>query len=193
MKKKITLNIFSIAFVLGVHALLCFVYHKICFLDGVYLWGDLKGVLYIIVLVFMFLLAPVSYYVLGRIFTRFANKKFYITIVWVIFSILSVLGVVAIFKPELQNFYLLVNSPSYMYYLLFKDSVIYISVPAMAITGLFPAMFSRNGYVRKKRQKNEITMDELNERINSANEEIDELEGYDEIVEVEKSEENEES
>jgi TolA-binding protein len=63
----------------------------------------------------------------------------------------------------------------------------------MAITGLFPAMFSRNGYVRKKRQKNEITMDELNERINSANEEIDELEGYDEIVEVEKSEENEES
>ena len=193
MKKKITLNIFSIAFVLGVHALLCFVYHKICFLDGVYLWGDLKGVLYIIVLVFMFLLAPVSYYVSGRIFTRFANKKFYITTVWVIFSILSVLGVVAIFKPELQNFYLLVNSPSYMYYLLFKDSVIYISVPAMAITGLFPVMFSRNGYVRKKRQKNEITMDELNERINSANEEIDELEGYDEIVEVEKSEENEES
>ena len=193
MKKKITLNIFSIAFVLGVHALLCFVYHKICFLDGVYLWGDLKGVLYIIVLVFMFLLAPVSYYVSGRIFTRFANKKFYITTVWVIFSILSALGVVAIFKPELQNFYLLVNSPSYMYYLLFKDSAIYISVPAMAITGLFPAMFSRNGYVRKKRQKNEITMDELNERINSANEEIDELEGYDEIVEVEKSEENEES
>ncbi|MBR3788429.1 MAG: hypothetical protein IKJ86_00425 [Clostridia bacterium] len=193
MKKKITLNIFSIAFVLGVHALLCFVYHKICFLDGVYLWGDLKGVLYIIVLVFMFLLAPVSYYISGRIFTRFANKKFYITTVWVIFSILSVLGVVAIFKPELQNFYLLVNSPSYMYYLLFKDSVIYISVPAMAITGLFPAMFSRNGYVRKKRQKNEITMDELNERINSANEETDELEGYDEIVEVEKSEENEES
>ena len=193
MKKKITLNIFSIAFVLGVHALLCFVYHKICFLDGVYLWGDLKGVLYIIVLVFMFLLAPVSYYVSGRIFTRFANKKFYITTVWVIFSILSVLGVVAIFKPELQNFYLLVNSPSYMYYLLFKDSAIYISVPAMAITGLFPAMFSRNGYVRKKRQKNEITMDELNERINSANEEIDEFEGYDEIVEVEKSEENEES
>lgn len=193
MKKKITLNIFSIAFVLGVHALLCFVYHKICFLDGVYLWGDLKGVLYIIVLVFMFLLAPVSYYISGRIFTRFANKKFYITTVWVIFSILSVLGVVAIFKPELQNFYLLVNSPSYMYYLLFKDSVIYISVPAMAITGLFPAMFSRNGYVRKKRQKNEITMDELNERINSANEETDELEGYDEFVEVEKSEENEES
>ena len=193
MKKKITLNIFSIAFVLGVHALLCFVYHKICFLDGVYLWGDLKGVLYVIVLVFMFLLAPVSYYVSGRIFTRFANKKFYITTVWVIFSILSVLGVVAIFKPELQNFYLLVNSPSYMYYLLFKDSVIYISVPAMAITGLFPAMFSRNGYVRKKRQKNEITMDELNERINSANEETDELEGYDEIIEVEKSEENEES
>lgn len=69
----------------------------------------------------------------------------------------------------------------------------YISVPAMAITGLFPAMFSRNGYVRKKRQKNEITMDELNERINGANEEIDELEGYDEIVEVEQSEENEES
>lgn len=193
MKKKITLNIFSIAFVLGVHALLCFVYHKICFLDGVYLWGDLKGVLYVIVLVFMFLLAPVSYYISGRIFTRFANKKFYITTVWVIFSILSVLGVVAIFKPELQNFYLLVNSPSYMYYLLFKDSVIYISVPAMAITGLFPAMFSRNGYVRKKRQKNEITMDELNERINSQNEETDELEGYDEIVQIEQSEENEES
>jgi len=54
-------------------------------------------------------------------------------------------------------------------------------------------MFSRNGYVRKKRQKNEITMDELNERINGANEESDELEGYDEIVEVEHSEENEES
>jgi hypothetical protein len=35
----------------------------------------------------------------------------------------------------------------------------------MAITGLFPAMFSRNGYVRKKRQKNEITMDELNEKL----------------------------
>lgn len=77
-----------------------------------------------------------------------------------------------------------------MYYLLFKDSVFYISVPAMAITGLFPAMFSRNGYVRKKRQKNEITMDELNERINGVNEEIDELEGFEE---VEQSEENEES
>ncbi len=165
LKKKIALNIFSIAFVLGVHALLCVIYNKICFLDGVYLWGDLKGVLYIVVMVFMFLLAPVCYYISGRIFTRFANKKFYITTVWVIFSILSVLGVVAIFKPELQSFYLLVNSPSYMYYLLFKDSVIYISVPAMAITGLFPAMFSRNGYVRKKRQKNEITMDELNEKL----------------------------
>ena len=84
---------------------------------------------------------------------------------------LSVLGVIAIFKSELQQFYLLVNSPSYMYYLLFKDSVIYISVPAMAITGLFPAMFSRNGYIRKKRQKNEITMDELNEMLeNNENE-----------------------
>lgn len=78
---------------------------------------------------------------------------------------MSVLGLVAIFKPELQHFYLFVNAPSYMYYLLFKDSVFYISVPAMAITGLFPAMFSRNGYVRKQRQKNEITMDELNERL----------------------------
>lgn len=160
---------------LGVHALLCFVYHKICFLDGVYLWGDLEGALYIIVMVLMFLLAPVCYYISGRIFTRFANKKFYITTVWVIFSILSVLGVVAIFKPELQQFYLLVNSPSYMYYLLFKDSVIYISVPAMAITGLFPAMFSRNGYVRKKRQKNEITMDELNEKLNEENKESQDL------------------
>ena len=84
---------------------------------------------------------------------------------WVIFSLLSVLGVVAIFKPELQNFYLLINAPSYMYYLLFKDSIFYISVPAMAIAGLFPAMFSRNGYERKKRQKNEITMDELNEKL----------------------------
>jgi hypothetical protein len=171
LKKKITLNAFSIAFVLGVHALLCFIYNKICFLDGVYLWGDLKGVLKIIVMVFMFLLAPVCYYISGRIFTRFANKKFYITTVWVIFSLLSVLGVVAVFKPELQNFYLLVNAPSYMYYLLFKDSIFYISVPAMAITGLFPAMFSRNGYVRKKRQKNEITMDELNEMLeNNENE-----------------------
>ena len=113
----------------------------------------------------MFLLAPVCYYISGRIFTRFANKKFYITTVWVIFSLLSVLGVVAVFKPELEDFYLLVNAPSYMYYLLFKDSIFYISVPAMAITGLFPAMFSRNGYVRKKRQKNEITMDELNEKL----------------------------
>ena len=151
--------------------MLCWVYNKICFLDGVYLWGDLKGVLKIIVLVFMFLLAPICYYISGRIFTRFANRKFYITTVWVIFSMLSVLGVIAIFKSELQQFYLLVNSPSYMYYLLFKDSVIYISVPAMAITGLFPAMFSRNGYIRKKRQKNEITMDELNEMLeNNENE-----------------------
>lgn|GEM_PF-1579406 len=165
LKKKITLNAFSIAFVLGVHALLCFIYNKICFLDGVYLWGDLKGVLKIIVMVFMFLLAPVCYYISGRIFTRFANKKFYITTVFVLFSILSLIGVVAIFKPELESLYLLVNAPSYMYYLLFKDSIFYIAVPAMAITGLFPAMFSRNGYVRKKRQKNEITMEELNEKL----------------------------
>lgn len=165
LKKKIVLNITAVSFVLGVHAVLCFLYNKICFLDGVYLWGDLKGVLYIIVMVLMFLLAPVCYYISGRIFTRFANKKIYVTTVWVIFSLLSVLGVVAIFKPELQSFYLVVNSPSYMYYLLFKDTVYYISVPAMAITGLFPAMFSRNGYVRKKRQKNEITMDELNEKL----------------------------
>ena len=156
-------------FVLGVHAILCFIYNKICFLDGVYLWGDLEGLLYIVVMVLMFLLAPVCYYISGRIFTRFANKKFYITTVWVIFSLLSVLGVVAIFVPQLQKFYLFVNSPSYMYYLLFKDSVSYISVPAMAVTGLFPAMFSRNGYVRKKRQKNEITMDELKEKLNEEN------------------------
>lgn len=163
--KKILLNIFSIVFVLGVHALLCFIYNKICFLDGVYLWGNLKGIIYIIVLVFMFLLAPVCYYISGRIFTKFANKKFYITTVWVVFSLLSVLGAVALFVPELENIYLSVNAPSYMYYLLFKDSVNYISIPAMIVTGLFPAMFSRNGYVRKKRQKNEITMDELNEKL----------------------------
>ena len=173
MKKKITLNIFSVLFVLGIHALLCFLYNKICFLDGVYLWGELKGLLYIVVMVFMFLLAPVCYYISGRIFTRFANKKFYITTVWVIFSALSVLGVVAMFFPGFQKLYLMVNSPSYMYYLLFKDSVLYISVPAMAITGLFPAMFSRNGYVRKKRQKNEITMDELNEKLGESNYEDD--------------------
>lgn len=169
MKKKCTLNITAIAFVLGVHVLLCYIYNKIYFSNGAYLWGDLEGVLKIVVMVLMFLVAPVCYYISGRIFTRFANKKFYITTVWVIFALLSVLGVVAIFKPEFQRFYQLVNSPSYMYYLLFKDSALYIAVPAMVITGLFPAMFSRNGYVRKKRQKNEISMEELNEKLEEGN------------------------
>ena len=70
-------------------------------------------------------------------------------------------AVVALFFPQYLKAYSIINAPSYMYYLLFADSVRYIAVPAMAISAVFPALFSRMGIYKKPRTHNEIKTEDI--------------------------------
>lgn len=161
--KKIR-NVFSVLFLLLVHSGLCVLY-KITYYSGkldIY-----SGFRYYALLMAFFLGAPLLYYISGRVFNKSVNKRFYSIAVYAIFGIMSVFSVVSIFIPEYLQIYSVINGPSYMYYLLFADSVKYIAVPAMAISALFPAVFSRMGCMKKERTKNEISMEEVEKKLES--------------------------
>lgn len=154
--KNALYNIFSVLFLLAVHALLCAVY-CLTYYNGVA--DGFDGFKYYALLISFFLASPVLYYISGRLFSKKANKKFYIITTWIIFGAISVFAVVALFMPQYLEAYSVINAPSYMYYLLFEDSVKYIAVPAMAVSAFFPALFSRMGIVKKPRTNNEIKVE----------------------------------
>jgi hypothetical protein len=74
---------------------------------------------------------------------------------------ISILGIVSFFSPPLLETYCLINAPSYLYYSLFADAVIYIAIPAMIISSFFPVFFFKIGYVNKPRTNNEIKMEDI--------------------------------
>lgn len=151
--KTVLYNILSVLFLLAVHALLCAVY-CLTYYNGVA--ESYNGFKYYALLISFFLASPVLYYLSGRLFSKKANKRFYVITTWIIFGAVAVFAVVALFSPQYLKAYSVINAPSYMYYLLFADSVKYIAVPAMAISAFFPALFSRMGIVKKPRTNNEI-------------------------------------
>ena len=156
--KKILYNIFSVLFLLLVHALLCAVY-CVTYYNGV--TDGYSGFKHYALLIVFFLASPLLYYISGRLFSKKANKKFYVITTWVIFGAIAVFAVVALYFPQYLKAYSIINAPSYMYYLLFADSVRYIAVPAMAISAVFPALFSRMGIYKKPRTHNEIKTEDI--------------------------------
>ncbi len=162
-------NVFSVIFLLTVHSLLCLLY-KVTYYSGkidIY-----SGFRYYFPLMVFFLGAPLLYWTCGRLFSKKVDKKVYSISVYVIFGMVAVFAVVSFFVPEYLDIYASINAPSYMYYLLFADSVKYIAVPSMAVSALFPAVFSRIGCMKRQRTNNEITMEEVEEKLKSGEKEL---------------------
>ncbi len=168
MKKSVLKNISAVAVLVAVHAVLCIIYNNTYYNEALNFPGRFTGFTYYAFLMMFFLAAPLCYYITGRVFNGKADKKFYLCFILSVFGVFAVLGIVSLFVPEVAAFYRYINAPSYMYYQLFSDSVFYISIPAMCVSALFPAMFSRMGFVKKGRQNNEIKMDEKDEKKKSA-------------------------
>ena len=108
-----------------------------------------------------FLAGPFFYYVAGRLCKGKGSKKLILVSLLVMNVAVSILGIVSFFSPSLLETYRLINAPSYLYYSLFADGVIYLAIPAMIASSLFPVFFFKIGYVNKPRTNNEIKMDEL--------------------------------
>ncbi len=162
-------NVFSVIFLLLVHTCLCLLY------KATYYSGKLdvySGFRYYLLLMILFLGAPLVYWICGRLFSKKVDKKIYSISVYAVFGFVAVFSVISLFVPDCAEIYKALNAPSYMYYLLFEDSVKYISVPAMAISSLFPAVFSRIGCMKRERTNNEITMEEVEEKIKSGEKEL---------------------
>ena len=159
--KKIRHSFFVVLFLCGVHALLCVAYNYTYFSAEFNFQEKFQGFLYWVMLMVAFLAGPFFYYVAGRLCNGKGSKKLILVSSLVINIAVSIFGIVSFFVPSLSETYRLINAPSYLYYSLFADSVIYLAIPAMLISSLFPVFFFKIGYVNKPRTNNEIKMDEL--------------------------------
>ena len=159
--KKIRHSFFVVVFLCAVHALLCVAYNYTYFFSGFNFSEKFQGVLYWVMLMVAFLAGPFFYYVTGRLCKGKGSKKLILGSLLVINVVICIIGIVSFFSPSLLETYRLINSPSYLYYSLFSDTVMYIAVPTMIISSLFPVFFFKIGYVNKPRTNNEIKMDEL--------------------------------
>ena len=112
-------------------------------------------------LMIAFLAGPFFYYVAGRLCKKKGSKKLILISLLVMNIAVSFLGIVSFFSPSLLETYRLINAPSYLYYSLFADTVMYIAVPTMIISSLFPVFFFKIGYVNKPRTNNEIKMEDI--------------------------------
>ena len=160
MKQKKGGTAAAVIALLFAHAALCVIYRLTYFSEGFGFDKRFHGPLYYVALVIAFLLGPFIYYVVGRLFNGRGSVKAYTVTVWTIFGFAAVFGVFCLFVPSFMNTYATLNAPSYLYYGLFNGSVMYITVPAMIISAVFPALFSRMGFVKKPRTNNEIKMEE---------------------------------
>lgn len=147
---------FAVLFLIFVHAILCVIYHYTYFSESFGFGERFRGTFYYVALVIAFLLGPFVYYVVGRIFKGRGIVRSYTIAVWSIFGVVALFGVISLFVPTLQPYYAMINAPSYLYYGLFNGSVTYITVPAMIMSAVFPALFSRMGFVKKPRTNNEV-------------------------------------
>lgn len=159
--KKIRHSFFVVVFLCAVHALLCVVYNYTYFSPEFNFEEKFQGVLYWGMLMVAFLAGPFLYYVTGRLCKKKGSKKLILISLLVMNVAVSILGIVSFFSPSLLETYRLINAPSYLYYSLFADAVMYIAIPTMIISSLFPVCFFKIGYVNKPRTNNEIKMEDI--------------------------------
>ena len=159
--KKIRHSFFVVLFLCAVHALLCVAYNYTYFSAEFDFQERFQGVLFWVMLMVAFLAGPFVYYVAGRLCKGKGSKKIILISLLVMNIAVSILGIVSFFSPSLLETYRLINAPSYIYYSLFSDSVIYLAIPAMIISSLFPVFFFKIGYVNKPRTNNEIKMEDI--------------------------------
>ena len=162
--KKSKQTIFSIVFLLIVHAVLCDIYNYTYFSNEFDFAGKFTGVVYWAILIGTFLAGPFIYYVAGRLRKNKGDKKLTVKLVFIINILVTAFGVAAFFNEQWLDVYRIINAPSYLYYSLFSDAVMYVAVPAMVISSIFPAFFFKIGYLNKPRTNNEITMDEVEKK-----------------------------
>ena len=159
--KKIRHSFFVVVFLCAVHALLCVAYNYTYFSTEFNFQEKFQGILYWVMLIAAFLAGPFFYYVAGRLCNGKGSKKLILVSLLVINVAVSILGIVSFFSPSLLEIYQLINAPSYLYYSLFADTVMYIAIPTMIISSLFPVFFFKIGYVNKPRTNNEIKMEDI--------------------------------
>ena len=159
--KKIRHSFFVVLFLCAVHALLCVVYNYTYFSTEFNFEEKFQGVLYWVMLMAAFLAGPFFYYLAGRLCKGKGSKKLILCSLLLINVIVSVIGIVSFFSSEFLGTYCIINAPSYLYYSLFSDTVMYIAVPTMIISSLFPVFFFKIGYVNKPRTNNEIKMEDI--------------------------------
>ena len=159
--KKIRHSFFVVLFLCAVHALLCALYNYTYFSTEFDFNEKFQGVLYWVMLMASFLAGPFCYYVAGRLCKGKGSKKLILVSLLVMNIAVAILGIVSFFLPSLLETYRLINAPSYLYYSLFADGVIYLAIPAMIVSSLFPVFFFKIGYVNKPRTNNEIKMEDI--------------------------------
>ena len=162
MKKTALGTVVTVLAFAVVHVLMCLIYDYTYYSAEFGFSERYTGIVYWALLICAFLAGPFVYYVVGRNRKGRGNKKVVLGTITIMNVLVTVLGIVALFDNSLSESFKLMNSPSYMYYMLFADSVLYISVPALLITSMFPAFFFKLGYTKKPRTNNEIKMEELN-------------------------------
>lgn len=160
--KAIRQSAISVIFPVIVHAIMCAVYNMTYYSTDFNFNSRFTGVLYWVLLICAFLAGPFVYYAAGRFRKGKGNKKAVLIILLALNCVLAVFGIVAMFMPNFADTYRIINAPSYMYYHLFYDSVLYLSIPAMLITSLFPVFFFKLGYTKKPRTENGVKMNEKN-------------------------------
>ncbi len=159
--KKIRHSFLVVLFLGLVHALLCALYNYTYFSTEFNFQGKFQGIFYWVMLMVAFLAGTFFYYVTGRLCKGKGSKKIVLISLLVINMAVSFLGIASLFSPSFLETYRLINAPSYLYYSLFADTVMYLAVPAMIISSLFPVFFFKIGYVNKPRTNNEIKMEDI--------------------------------
>lgn len=159
--KKVRHSFFVVVFLCAVHALLCVAYNYTYFSSEFNFSEKFQGVLYLVMLMMSFLAGPFIYYVAGRLCKKKGSKKLILSSLLVMNIAVTILGIVSFFSADLLETYRLINAPSYLYYSLFSDGVMYLAVPAMVGSSLFPVFFFKIGYVNKPRTNNEIKMEDI--------------------------------
>ncbi len=157
-------TIFSVVFLIIVHTVLCDIYNYTYFSNSFDFAGKFTGVIYWAILIGTFLAGPFVYYIAGRLRKNKGDKKVTLALIFGANILVTVFGVVSFFNENWLDFYKIINAPSYLYYSLFSGSVVYVAVPAMIISSIFPAFFFKIGYLNKPRTKNEISMEEVEKK-----------------------------
>ncbi len=160
--KKIRQTVTSVLFLAVIQTVLCVVYNKTYTSVEYDYDGRFTGVLYWAMLMLAFLAAPLLYYIIGRLRKERGDKKATLITAFACNIIIVVIGIIGFFVPEAMANYRLLNAPSYLYYSLFSDSVMYVAVIAMVASGLFPTLFFKMGFTKKPRRNNQLNMDEVN-------------------------------